>query len=312
MPWNGTTLYLSGLDEAGNTTELLSIAGGVSESVFQPEWSPDGRAIFFVSDRSNWWNLYRFDLVSRTPEPLAPMAAEFGLPLWRLGASTYACAGSDRIVCAYSTGGLGQLAVFDLKDKVLRPFETPFTEFSSVRADGFLSLAGSGRNKVFTDRPHLTLGVRAHAVEAMVTIPNAVNRDIRRKLKALGDDKFQVLTDRIVKNMKPLLRKCPGAAPWFRGVQRRYKTQRSIPLIDAEINFDLRTAVPKSGPPKPQPQWLKAAYASFARKKGSNYQIQLGVVFRYDRCPELARPGAIDLVAASWLACKPLIDLARI
>jgi len=136
MPWNGTTLYLSGLDEAGNVTELRSIAGSVSESIFQPEWSPDGRAIFFVSDRSNWWNLYRFDLASRTSEPLAPMAAEFGVPLWRLGASTYACAGLDRIVCAYSTGGLGRLAVLDLKDKELRPLETPFTEFSFVRADG--------------------------------------------------------------------------------------------------------------------------------------------------------------------------------
>jgi dipeptidyl aminopeptidase/acylaminoacyl peptidase len=136
MPWNGTTLYLARLDEAGYVTELQSIAGSVSESVFQPEWSFDGKAIFFVSDRSNWWNLYRFDLASRTSEPLAPMAAEFGVPLWRLGASTYACAGRDRIVCVYSAGGLGQLAELDLKDKVLRPFETPFTEFSSVRADG--------------------------------------------------------------------------------------------------------------------------------------------------------------------------------
>ena len=66
MPWNGTTLYLSRLDEAGNVTELQSIAGCVSESVFQPEWSPDGKGIFFASDRSNWWNLYRFDLASRT------------------------------------------------------------------------------------------------------------------------------------------------------------------------------------------------------------------------------------------------------
>jgi dipeptidyl aminopeptidase/acylaminoacyl peptidase len=135
MPWNCTTLYLSGLDEAGNATELLPIAGSVSESVFQPEWSPDGKGIFFASDRSNWWNLYRFDLASRTSEPLAPMAAEFGVPLWRLGPSTYACAGPDRIVCAYSTGGLSQLAVLDLKGKVLRPLETPFTEFSFVRAD---------------------------------------------------------------------------------------------------------------------------------------------------------------------------------
>jgi dipeptidyl aminopeptidase/acylaminoacyl peptidase len=136
MPWNGTTLYLARLDEAGNVTELQSVAGGVSESVFQPEWSFDGKAIFFVSDRSNWWNLYSFDLASRTSEPLAPMAAEFGVPLWRLGASTYACAGRDRIVCLYSTGGLGQLAELDLKDKVLRSLETPFTEFSFVRAEG--------------------------------------------------------------------------------------------------------------------------------------------------------------------------------
>jgi hypothetical protein len=144
MPWNGTTLNLAGFDQAGNITELRSIAGSMSESVFQPEWSADGRAIFFVSDRSNWWNLYRFDLASRTSEPLAPMAAEFGGPLWRLGASTYACAGPDRIVCAHSTGGLGQLAVLDLKDKVLRPFETPFTEFSSVQADGNRAVCRAG------------------------------------------------------------------------------------------------------------------------------------------------------------------------
>jgi dipeptidyl aminopeptidase/acylaminoacyl peptidase len=136
MPWNGTTLWLSELDGAGRITEPRTIAGSVSESVFQPEWSPDGRAIFFVSDRSGWWNLYRFDLALRTSEPLAPMAAEFGMPLWKLGATTYACAGSDRIVCSYSKAGLGQLAVLDLKGKVLRPFETPFTEFSSVQVSG--------------------------------------------------------------------------------------------------------------------------------------------------------------------------------
>jgi dipeptidyl aminopeptidase/acylaminoacyl peptidase len=136
MPWNGTTLYLSALDEAGGITKPLAIAGGWSESVFQPEWSPDGSGIFFVSDRSGWWNLYRFDLAARTSEPLAPMVAEFGVPLWNLGASTYACAGSDRIVCSYSAAGLGQLAVLDLKERALRPFETPFTEFGFVRANG--------------------------------------------------------------------------------------------------------------------------------------------------------------------------------
>jgi dipeptidyl aminopeptidase/acylaminoacyl peptidase len=136
MPWNGTTLYLAQLDETGAIAETEIIAGGPAESIFQPEWSPDGAAVSFVSDRSNWWNLYRFDVATRTIEPLAPMAAEFGVPQWVFGASTYAWAGADRIVCAYSSAGLGRLAVLDLENKALRPIETPFTEFGSVRAEG--------------------------------------------------------------------------------------------------------------------------------------------------------------------------------
>jgi dipeptidyl aminopeptidase/acylaminoacyl peptidase len=64
------------------------------------------------------------------------MAAEFGLPQWSLGSSTYAFAGADRIVCAYSRSGLGHLAVLDLATATLAPIETPFTELGSVRADG--------------------------------------------------------------------------------------------------------------------------------------------------------------------------------
>jgi hypothetical protein len=57
--------------------------------------------------------------------------------------------------------------------------------------------------------------------------------------------------------------------------------------------------------------WLSAAYGSFVNKESSNYQIQIGVMFHYDRCPELRQAKAIDLIASTWLACKPLVDLAR-
>ena len=61
--------------------------------------------------------------------------------------------------------------------------------------------------------------------------------------------------------------------------------------------------------PKPQPRWLAAAYGSFAEKEGTNYQIHIGALFRHERCPELQRPDASDLIAEAWLACKPLVDL---
>jgi hypothetical protein len=57
MPWNGTTLYLATLDENGAIIGAArKIAGGPTESIFQPEWSPDGADLVFISDRSGWWN----------------------------------------------------------------------------------------------------------------------------------------------------------------------------------------------------------------------------------------------------------------
>jgi hypothetical protein len=175
----------------------------------------------------------------------------------------------------------------------------------------FLSLSSASSETNFTKHPHLTLNVSSQAVEAMVTVPHGVNTVMRRNIVGLGEDGFREVATNIVKNLKPLLGDHKDAAPWFRGLQRRYPTQRAVPVVDATIEFDLRTAVP-SGPglPKTQRQWLSAAYGSFVKKESANYQIQMGVVFRYERCPELQKEGAIGLLASSRLACKPLIDLA--
>jgi dipeptidyl aminopeptidase/acylaminoacyl peptidase len=104
--------------------------------VFQPEWAPDGNEIIFVSDRTGWWNLYAYELATGTTRPLCPMQAEFGVPQWNFGVSTYAFAGARRIVCAYTKAGLGQLATLDLASGSLKAIATGFTEFGSVRADG--------------------------------------------------------------------------------------------------------------------------------------------------------------------------------
>ena len=174
----------------------------------------------------------------------------------------------------------------------------------------FLSIGPPGDGAAFTKHPHLTLGIDSRAVEAMVTVPNAVNTAMRRNLIALEEDGFQMLIENVVGRMAPLLKAHKGATPLFRGIQRRYPTQRSAPFIDAKIEFDLRTAFDAGGPPKAQPKWLSAAYGAFVEKEGSNYQIQVGVVFRYDNCPEVGDEDATDLIASAWLACKPLVDLA--
>jgi dipeptidyl aminopeptidase/acylaminoacyl peptidase len=137
MPWISTTLYVGQFGPDGAPIgEPIVIAGGPNTSIFQPEWSPDGSALFFVSDRSGWWNLYRYDLASQVTKPLAARSAEFGQAQWVFGMSTYAFARGNRIVAAYTTEGRGKLAVLDLASETLTDLDLPFTEFSSVRADG--------------------------------------------------------------------------------------------------------------------------------------------------------------------------------
>jgi dipeptidyl aminopeptidase/acylaminoacyl peptidase len=169
MPWNGTTLYLAHVDPAGAPADVRVIAGGLDESVFQPEWSPDGNEIVFVSDRTGWWNLYAYDVATTTTRPLYPTAAEFGMPQWNLGMSSYAFAGAGRIVCAYTTAGLGALATLDLASGALQALETEFTEFGSVRADGDRVAFRAGAPDRPTSIIALNLQTRQHRVLKQAT-----------------------------------------------------------------------------------------------------------------------------------------------
>ena len=130
MPWDGTELWAAKLSEDGVVTEKEKIADGVNESIFQPEWSPDG-ILYFVSDRTGWWNIYRFR--ENQVEPLCELDAEFGQPQWVFGGSLYSFASERRIVCSYSQNGRDYLATLDTATRALDTIELSFTTISQVR-----------------------------------------------------------------------------------------------------------------------------------------------------------------------------------
>jgi dipeptidyl aminopeptidase/acylaminoacyl peptidase len=133
MPWDGTELWVGKLGSDGAVTEKEKIAGGVDESIFQPEWSPDG-TLYFVSDRTGWWNLYRWR--ERQVEALCPTEAEFGQPQWVFGTSLYAFASEQQIVCAYAKNGRDYLATLNTDTRKLETIDLPFTTISQTRAAG--------------------------------------------------------------------------------------------------------------------------------------------------------------------------------
>jgi dipeptidyl aminopeptidase/acylaminoacyl peptidase len=133
MPWDGTELWTSKLTGDGSIDAAIRVAGGVNESIFQPEWSPDG-TLYFVSDRTGWWNIYRWR--DEKVELLYPMDAEFGQPQWVFASALYGFASERRIVCSYTKSGRDYLATLDTLTRTLNDIELPFTSISQVRAAG--------------------------------------------------------------------------------------------------------------------------------------------------------------------------------
>ncbi|HEX8824709.1 MAG TPA: prolyl oligopeptidase family serine peptidase [Archangium sp.] len=130
MPWDGCELWVADVDEDGSLRNPRLVAGGTTESIFQPEWSPQGE-LYFVSDRNNWWNLYR--LQGRSVVPVLERKAEFGAAQWNLGMSTYAFISPRHVVCAFNEQGQWKLGRLDVVLGQFAELSTPYTDITQVR-----------------------------------------------------------------------------------------------------------------------------------------------------------------------------------
>ncbi|HTV45471.1 MAG TPA: S9 family peptidase [Stellaceae bacterium] len=139
MPWLGCELWVGEFAADGTIGSKRLVAGGSDESIFQPEWSPDG-VLYFISDRSQpglggrWWNLHRAG--AHTIEPVWPLAAEFGRPQWNFRMSAYAFASARQLVCSYTQNGVNRLGSIDPGSLQTGEIATPYRDISSVRAAG--------------------------------------------------------------------------------------------------------------------------------------------------------------------------------
>lgn len=132
MPWDETTLWVGKLTENGTLSEVEMIAGGESESIFQPMWSKEG-ILYYVSDRSGWWNIYQ-----ESGECLCSMEGEFGQPLWVFGMENYGFLEDGRIATVYTVKGTDFLGIIDPKTKKLETLDLPFTSYNSFKVVGNL------------------------------------------------------------------------------------------------------------------------------------------------------------------------------
>lgn len=153
MPWDGTELWVAEVSPSGRFDTPRRVAGGSDESIFQPQWSPDG-TLHFVSDRTGFWNLYRWS--GDRVVCLHECEAEFGLPQWVFGMSTYGFADGGRICCAYCQRGQWNLALIG-PDGSFESLDTPHTQIDSVTVRGQLAVFRGASPKESPDLIRLDL-----------------------------------------------------------------------------------------------------------------------------------------------------------
>ena len=131
MPWDATWLWVADVDPEGRLGEPRHVTGGPDESVFQPEWSPDG-VLHFVSDHSGWWNLYAY--TGESTQPVVLGETEMGVAQWELGYATYKFLNRHRIALVLQDGPGQTLAVWHMEQRNLQPLRLPYTSIKPYLA----------------------------------------------------------------------------------------------------------------------------------------------------------------------------------
>jgi dipeptidyl aminopeptidase/acylaminoacyl peptidase len=129
MPWDKTELWIGELNDDNLVDKPIRIVGECEESVVQPLWSPENK-LYFVSDRSNWWNIYCWK--DDKAMPIFPMEAEYATPPWVFTQSNYAFKSEHKIICSYTKKGKWHISQLDSETGEIEEIKIPYNQVSDL------------------------------------------------------------------------------------------------------------------------------------------------------------------------------------
>lgn len=244
MPWNETQLWIGELEDNA-IINLYLVAGEQQESIFQPSWSSTS-ILHFVSDRSGWWNIYR--LVDMKIEPVYEKEAEFGLPQWVFGLSTYAFC-QDIVVAAYQENGIFSLVTLDPFQKL----EIPGTYFSQIRSQNghlaflkgsfteakrvvYMESLASTEIAVVAENPKLSIDPAYFSIPQLITFTGAGKRKAHGFYYPPSNKEYQIPPG----ELPPLLVKSHGGPTSCANntfdLKIQYWTSRGFAVLDIDYS----------------------------------------------------------------------------
>ncbi|KAL2856165.1 Alpha/Beta hydrolase protein [Aspergillus pseudodeflectus] len=141
MPWTGSVLHVAVWEARTVLTDMetIVVAGQPgAESICQPRWGPDG-TLFFVSDRSGFWQLYRWEATGsgtgveiegevKMIELKGLECAEFGSREPCLGNCTYVLLDENTLVASAVQNATANLVKIDLRTDTWEDLDLPLVD----------------------------------------------------------------------------------------------------------------------------------------------------------------------------------------
>ncbi len=112
MPWDSTSLWSAEFGEQGQLAALTRHNSGEGESIINPQWSEDSQ-LYAISDRDNWWKIYRVEADRFSAVATGITQAEIGGPDWSIGDSYYHLLRGGKILAKLNRGGVDSLVLID-------------------------------------------------------------------------------------------------------------------------------------------------------------------------------------------------------
>ncbi|MGI9600723.1 MAG: S9 family peptidase [Acidimicrobiales bacterium] len=227
MPWDDTELWTADMG-VGALTGGTPQAGGVGQSVWQPEWSPSGE-LHWLSDIDDFWKLYR----SGSDTPVLDGPGEISCPGWVFGTSRYTFLDDGAAVAVWYHDGAEHLAGYP-----------ELTMFGTVRSHGsqpvFAGASWADETSVVAG-PTVIRAARDHGVAAgflpdaeAITFPTTGNDHARALYYAPAHPDVDGPAD----ERPPLLVLAHGGPTSNARTQldlaKRYWTSRGIAVVDVD------------------------------------------------------------------------------
>ncbi len=265
MPWDGTWLKLAVLDKKLVASNIITIAGGSNESVCQPCFGPGG-AIYFVSDKANWWNLYRYH--EQEVCRVFMVDAELGYPAWIFATRCYTVFKDGRIFCLLNEKGRYSMVMVDGEE----------VETIASDHDAFQPYVASIGRKVFCIGAHaasadaiLAVDTQEHTVEMLhssstllldsnyFSLPESIEfpTDAGKTAYAYFYPPKNPVYSSEPNELPPLIVTCHGgptaAASTALNLKIQYWTSRGFAVVD--VNYGGSTGYGRSYRERLQEQW---------------------------------------------------------